>query len=204
MRVYASGVLDCLAGGHRLGIGCRLDLVPPRNASIFAKVIAEIDGHTRPRLYMSMSILVRCRYVRPPSMRVWLFRSATAFKLGPPLTRAADTARPSGSEHQERDQSPRRQSKNALRYLTIGRRGPLVRRGAGAKFGCDLKCNCLRVSTGAASRRGRLESRAIRRGQNLALRLVAMGYTRVYWYRGGREAWKAAGLPEADLVPTDW
>jgi hypothetical protein len=25
-------------------------------------------------------------------------------------------------------------------------------------------------------------------GRNLALRLVALGYTEVYWYRGGREA----------------
>jgi len=32
-------------------------------------------------------------------------------------------------------------------------------------------------------------------GYNLALRLVALGYRHVYWYRGGREAWDAAGLP---------
>jgi Rhodanese-like domain len=30
-------------------------------------------------------------------------------------------------------------------------------------------------------------------GRNLALRLVALGYTNVYWYRGGREAWEVAG-----------
>ncbi len=41
-------------------------------------------------------------------------------------------------------------------------------------------------------------------GRNLALRLVALGYTHVYWYRGGREAWEVRGLPEADLVPQDW
>ena len=41
-------------------------------------------------------------------------------------------------------------------------------------------------------------------GRNLALRLVAMGYTNVYWYRGGREAWEVAGLPEADLAATGW
>jgi len=41
-------------------------------------------------------------------------------------------------------------------------------------------------------------------GRNLALRLVALGYTNVLWYRGGREAWEAAGLPETDLVPQDW
>ena len=41
-------------------------------------------------------------------------------------------------------------------------------------------------------------------GRNLALRLVALGYTEVYWYRGGREAWGVAGLPEADLVMQDW
>jgi TolB-like protein len=40
--------------------------------------------------------------------------------------------------------------------------------------------------------------------RNLALRLVALGYTNVYWYRGGREAWEVAGLPEAELVTQDW
>ena len=32
---------------------------------------------------------------------------------------------------------------------------------------------------------------------NAALRAVSLGYTRVYWYRGGVEAWRAAGLPTA-------
>ena len=32
---------------------------------------------------------------------------------------------------------------------------------------------------------------------NAALRAVAAGYGRVYWYRGGVEAWAAAGLPTA-------
>lgn len=41
-------------------------------------------------------------------------------------------------------------------------------------------------------------------GRNLSLRLVAMGYTNVYWYRGGREAWEVAGLPETELAATDW
>ena len=41
-------------------------------------------------------------------------------------------------------------------------------------------------------------------GRNFALRLVAMGYTNVYWYRGGREAWEVNGLPETRLTPTDW
>ena len=41
-------------------------------------------------------------------------------------------------------------------------------------------------------------------GRNLALRLAALGYTEVYWYRGGREAWQAAGLPDAELVVQDW
>ena len=41
-------------------------------------------------------------------------------------------------------------------------------------------------------------------GRNLALRLVALGYTNVVWYRGGREAWEVAGLPETDLVPQEW
>jgi hypothetical protein len=37
-------------------------------------------------------------------------------------------------------------------------------------------------------------------GRNLALRLVALGYTHVYWYRGGREAWEVAGLPETEIA----
>jgi len=41
-------------------------------------------------------------------------------------------------------------------------------------------------------------------GRNLALRLVALGYTNVYWYRGGREAWEVAGMPETELVPHEW
>jgi adenylate cyclase len=41
-------------------------------------------------------------------------------------------------------------------------------------------------------------------GRNLALRLVALGYTRVYWYRGGREAWEVAELPETELALRQW
>ena len=41
-------------------------------------------------------------------------------------------------------------------------------------------------------------------GRNLALRLVALGYDEVYWYRGGREAWMAAGLPAAEVALQDW
>ena len=41
-------------------------------------------------------------------------------------------------------------------------------------------------------------------GRNLALRLVALGYAQVYWYRGGREAWETADLPETDLAMQDW
>jgi rhodanese-related sulfurtransferase len=44
----------------------------------------------------------------------------------------------------------------------------------------------------------------LHQGRNLALRLVALGYTEVYWYRGGREAWMAAGLPTAEVTPQDW
>ncbi|HEX3347025.1 MAG TPA: rhodanese-like domain-containing protein [Acetobacteraceae bacterium] len=40
--------------------------------------------------------------------------------------------------------------------------------------------------------------------RNLALRLVALGYTKVYWYRGGREAWAVAGRPEIELTMQDW
>jgi adenylate cyclase len=41
-------------------------------------------------------------------------------------------------------------------------------------------------------------------GRNLALRLAALGYTQVYWYRGGRESWEANGLPETALGVQDW
>src|SRR5262249_9741609 len=41
-------------------------------------------------------------------------------------------------------------------------------------------------------------------GRNLALRLGALGYTHGYWYRGGREAWEVAGLPEAQVNIWDW
>ncbi len=41
-------------------------------------------------------------------------------------------------------------------------------------------------------------------GRNLALRLVALGYKHVYWYRGGREAWEVAGLPETALDVQGW
>jgi adenylate cyclase len=40
--------------------------------------------------------------------------------------------------------------------------------------------------------------------RNLALRLVALGYTHVYWYRGGREAWEVAGLPETEVDVQEW
>ncbi len=30
---------------------------------------------------------------------------------------------------------------------------------------------------------------------NASMRAVRLGYTHVYWYRGGRAAWRAAGLP---------
>lgn len=36
--------------------------------------------------------------------------------------------------------------------------------------------------------------------RNLALRLVALGYRHVYWYRGGWEAWDAHDLPKGPLT----
>jgi TolB-like protein/tetratricopeptide (TPR) repeat protein len=41
-------------------------------------------------------------------------------------------------------------------------------------------------------------------GYNLALRIRHAGYTNVYWYRGGREAWEVAGEPEDEVRPADW
>lgn len=37
--------------------------------------------------------------------------------------------------------------------------------------------------------------------RNVALRLIALGYTRVYWYRGGVEAWASQGLAMAPVIP---
>jgi tetratricopeptide (TPR) repeat protein len=39
---------------------------------------------------------------------------------------------------------------------------------------------------------------------NLALRLVGLRYTKVYWYRGGRETWEAKRLPEAEVDAQEW
>ena len=39
---------------------------------------------------------------------------------------------------------------------------------------------------------------------NLALRLRHAGYANVYWYRGGREAWEVASMPETKLDVRDW
>jgi len=36
------------------------------------------------------------------------------------------------------------------------------------------------------------------------VRIVAVGYSNVYWYRGGREAWEMNGLPETKMVATAW
>ena len=41
-------------------------------------------------------------------------------------------------------------------------------------------------------------------GYNLTLRLVAIGFTNVYWYRGGCEAWEVAGLPKTAVDVQDW
>ena len=41
-------------------------------------------------------------------------------------------------------------------------------------------------------------------GRNLALRVAALGYTDIYWYRGGREAWEVADLPLAEIVSQEW
>jgi 3-mercaptopyruvate sulfurtransferase SseA len=37
-------------------------------------------------------------------------------------------------------------------------------------------------------------------GRNLALRIIALGYTDVAWYRGGWEAWEASGQPRGPLA----
>jgi TolB-like protein len=41
-------------------------------------------------------------------------------------------------------------------------------------------------------------------GYNLVLRIGHAGYTNVYWYRGGREAWQVAGKPEDAVRPANW
>jgi len=37
---------------------------------------------------------------------------------------------------------------------------------------------------------------------NATLRALDLGYANVYWYRGGRDAWQAAGLPMAPVAPS--
>ncbi len=39
---------------------------------------------------------------------------------------------------------------------------------------------------------------------NSALRAARAGYTNVYWYRGGIEAWRAAGFPTTGSDPFPW
>lgn len=39
---------------------------------------------------------------------------------------------------------------------------------------------------------------------NLAVRLVEVGHTNVYWYRGGLEGWRASNLPCHDLTLQEW
>jgi len=39
---------------------------------------------------------------------------------------------------------------------------------------------------------------------NAALRLLNAGYRSILWYRGGREAWKSAGLPLTALTQDAW
>ena len=39
---------------------------------------------------------------------------------------------------------------------------------------------------------------------NLALRLLSLGCTSVYWYRGGVEAWQANDLPTSNLSLEAW
>jgi PQQ-dependent catabolism-associated CXXCW motif protein len=36
---------------------------------------------------------------------------------------------------------------------------------------------------------------------NATLRALDLGYTNIYWYRGGRDSWQAAGLPMAPVAP---
>jgi PQQ-dependent catabolism-associated CXXCW motif protein len=36
---------------------------------------------------------------------------------------------------------------------------------------------------------------------NATLRAIDLGYTNVYWYRGGRDSWQAAGLPMSPVDP---
>jgi rhodanese-related sulfurtransferase len=39
---------------------------------------------------------------------------------------------------------------------------------------------------------------------NAALRAVRGGYANVYWYRGGIDAWRAAGLPTFTADNFQW
>jgi PQQ-dependent catabolism-associated CXXCW motif protein len=39
---------------------------------------------------------------------------------------------------------------------------------------------------------------------NASLRVKALGYTNVYWYRGGRDAWKASGAQLTPITDSTW
>jgi PQQ-dependent catabolism-associated CXXCW motif protein len=61
---------------------------------------------------------------------------------------------------------------------------------AGGEKGCKLVFFCL--------------SRTCWLSHNATVRAVALGYSSVFWYRGGRQAWLTAGLPLAPAHPGRW
>ena len=74
--------------------------------------------------------------------------------------------------------------------------------GAGGEL-TDLAQNRLRTTMQNLTK-GDFHAPIVAVGWNLALRLVALGYTHISWYRGGRETWEVRGLPETVLTPQDW
>lgn len=55
-----------------------------------------------------------------------------------------------------------------------------------------------------AYRHPKMERGTLGLAQPVALRLAALGYTRVHWYRGGKEVWEAGSLPETDADKAEW
>jgi hypothetical protein len=113
---------------------------------------------------------------------------------------------------------PRPSPPDCDRY-DIGFMGPIDRRGGRAEV---RRTGWQLYFTDAAQNRLRTKLRALTHGdfnrpivavgwnaerfngRNLALRLAALGYKQVYWYRGGREAWEVHGMPETNFIEQEW
>jgi PQQ-dependent catabolism-associated CXXCW motif protein len=91
-------------------------------------------------------------------------------------------------------------------HLTVAGANWIANAGRGTNFLDPVQSNLIRL---LAQLTGNDKARALVffclssecwLSYNAALRAVVAGYGKVYWYRGGIEAWAAAGLPTAKTV----